>query len=112
MCGAPPAEGQLCAKPTPEQAEVQFVKRVVAVGGDRISMRGGKVVRNGKPETTKGPGDCDGDGCEYPKEITVPDGHLFLLGDNRGVSDDSRFWGPVPEDWLVGKLWFVYKNPS
>ena len=72
-------------------------------------MRGGKLVRNGKPETTSGPRACDDDGCDFPQEITVPKGHLFLLGDNRGASDDSRFWGPVPEDWVVGKLWFVYK---
>jgi len=110
MCGVPPEEGQMCAKPRPERADVQFVQRVVAVGGDRISMRGGKVVRNGKRETTEGPVECEDDGCEFPQEITVPKGHLFLLGDNRGASDDSRFWGPVPEDWLVGKLWFVYKD--
>ena len=111
MCGAgSPDVGQMCAKPTAKKADVKFVKRVVAIGGDRISMRGGKIVRNGKPETTKGPLACDGDGCEFPQEIAVPKGHLFLLGDNRGASDDSRFWGPVPEKWLIGKLWFVYKD--
>ena len=111
MCGGgPPAEGEMCAKPTPEQSKVSFVKRVVAVGGDRISMAGGKLVRNGKPETTKGPQACEDDGCEFPREITVPKGHLFLLGDNRGSSDDSRFWGPVPEDSVVGRLWFVYTD--
>jgi signal peptidase I len=111
MCGGGrPPMGEMCAKPTPEKAKVKFVKRVVAVGGDRISMRGGKLVRNGKPETTKGPRACDGEGCDYPREITVPKDHLFLLGDNRGASDDSRFWGPVPEKWLVGRLWFIYKH--
>jgi signal peptidase I len=111
MCGggAPPV-GQMCAKPTPEKATVKFVKRVVAVGGDRISMQGGKLVRNGKRETRNGPSGCDGAGCDYPREITVPKDHLFLLGDNRGASDDSRFWGPVPEKWLVGRLWFIYKS--
>ena len=111
MCGGgPPPAGQMCAKPTPQRSEISFVKRVVAVGGDRISMRGGKLVRNGKRETTKGPRACEEEGCEFPQEITVPDGHLFLLGDNRGASDDSRFWGPVREKWLIGKLWFVYKD--
>ena len=107
MCagGAPPA-GQMCAKPTGGRADVEFVKRVVAEGGDEISMRGGKVVRNGKPETTDGPRACEGAGCEFPKTITVPKGHFFLLGDNRGASDDSRFWGPVPEDWVIGRYWF------
>ena len=111
MCrGGAPDEGAMCAQPTAGKADIKFVKRVVAVGGDRISMRGGKIIRNGRRETARGRVACDGDGCEFPKEITVPKGHLFLLGDNRGASDDSRFWGPVPEKWLVGKLWFVYKD--
>jgi signal peptidase I len=111
MCGGGrPDVGRMCAKPTAKKADVKFVKRVVAVGGDRISMRGGKIVRNGKRETTKGPVGCDDDGCDFPQEITVPKGHLFLLGDNRGSSDDSRFWGPVPEKWLIGRLWFVYSG--
>ena len=84
-----------------------FVKRIVAEGGDRISMRDGKIIRNGKPETTKGPQVCEeSDGCDYPREITVPEGHFFALGDNRGASDDSRFWGPVPEDQVIGRYWF------
>jgi len=107
MCGGgtPPA-GQMCAKPTAGEAGVTFVKRVVAEGGDKISMRGGKLIRNGKPETTDGPRACDGEPCDFPKTITVPEGHFFMLGDNRGASDDSRFWGPVPEDWVIGRYWF------
>jgi signal peptidase I len=71
-------------------------------------MRGGKIIRNGKPETTDGPRACEGDPCEFPQAITVPAGHLFMLGDNRGASDDSRFWGPVPEDWVIGRYWFGF----
>ena len=108
MCGGgPPAAGAMCAKPTEDSADVTFVKRIVAEGGDQISMRDGKLVRNGKPETTKGPQVCDeSDGCDYPLEITVPEGHFFALGDNRGASDDSRFWGPVPADQVIGRYWF------
>jgi signal peptidase I len=107
MCGggAPPA-GQMCAKPAGGRAAVSFVKRIVAEGGDSISMRGGKLVRNGRRETTDGPRACEGDACEFPGELTVPEGHVFVLGDNRGASDDSRFWGPVPEDWVIGRYWF------
>ena len=107
MCGGgvPPA-GQMCAKPTPRRADVEFVKRVVAEGGDEISMRDGRIVRNGRPETANAPRPCEVDQCQFPEPITIPDGHLFMLGDNRGASDDSRFWGPVPEDWVVGRYWF------
>jgi signal peptidase I len=107
MCGGgtPPA-GTMCAKPTSRRLDTEFIKRIVAEGGDRISMRHGRIIRNGKPETTNGPRSCDGDACEFPRTITVPEGHYFMLGDNRGASDDSRFWGPVPEDWVIGRYWF------
>jgi signal peptidase I len=109
--GGPPPAGQMCAKPTSKRSEVKFIKRVVAVGGDRIAMRDGRAIRNGRVETTTSLGECTGDeGCNYSREISVPDGHLFLLGDNRGSSDDSRFWGPVREDWVIGRLWFVIND--
>ena len=107
MCAdGAPLVGAMCAKATAQRADVKFVKRIVAVGGDRISMRDGKLVRNGKPETTKGPRSCKGDPCDFPRPITVPKGTYFVLGDNRGASDDSRFWGPIKEDWVIGRYWF------
>ena len=104
--GGNPPVGAMCARPGGGRAEVQFIKRIVAEGGDKISMRGGRIIRNGKRETTEGPRACENEGCEFPQTITVPKGHLFMLGDNRGASDDSRFWGPVPEDWVIGRYWF------
>ena len=41
--------------------------------------------------------------CNFPTPITIPASAYFLLGDNRGESEDSRFWGPVPRAWIVGK---------
>lgn len=108
--GGEPPPGQMCAQPSGERLDIKFIKRVAAVGGDRITMRDGKLIRNGRPETARPLGECTDDGCDFPREITVPPGHLFLLGDNRGSSDDSRFWGPVPEDWVVGRLWFVINH--
>ena len=43
--------------------------------------------------------------------IRIPPGHFFMMGDNRGASDDSRFWGPVPEDWIIGQAFLTYWPP-
>ena len=50
--------------------------------------------------------------CDFPKEITIPPDHYFMMGDNRGASDDSRYWGPVPRDWIIGKAFFTYWPPD
>ena len=43
-----------------------------------------------------------------PTPIVVPRGDVFVMGDNRGDSDDSRFWGPVPDSWVIGEAFFTY----
>ena len=51
-------------------------------------------------------------GCDFPKQITIPPDHYFMMGDNSGASDDSRYWGPVPRDWLIGGAFFTYWPPD
>ena len=53
-----------------------------------------------------------GQGCDLPRPITVPRGYVFCMGDNRGASDDSRFWGPMPEDWVIGEAFATYWPPK
>ncbi len=102
--GAPPP-GRMCARPTPERAGVTFIQRVVGLPGDELALRNGIVVRNGEPADEPYTADCGTvQACEFPRPITVPEDHYFLLGDNRGASDDSRFWGPVPRDWILGRV--------
>ncbi len=111
-CGVQVSEGQLCPRPTREKADVNFIKRVVAGPGDRISIDNGHVIRNGKRSREEFARPCGGgDECDYPTEITIPAGHYFMMGDNRGASDDSRFWGPVPREWIIGPAFATYWPP-
>jgi signal peptidase I len=110
--GQPPA-GQVCDRPTEDRAEVNFIKRVVAGPGDRLRIEDGHVVLNGKRQAEPFAEPCGGgDSCEFPTEITIPAGYYFMMGDNRGSSDDSRFWGPVPEKWIIGQAFATYWPPK
>ncbi|HEV2061284.1 MAG TPA: signal peptidase I [Solirubrobacteraceae bacterium] len=107
--------GQLCPRPTDERDDVNFIKRVVGEPGDTIRVVDGRVIRNGRPadEPYANLKFCDGgDNCTFQGSITVPPDHYFMMGDNRGASDDSRFWGPVPRDWFIGGAFATYWPPK
>ena len=116
QCGQRPQQGAACDSPTPEESNINFIKRIVGGPGDTISIIKGRVIRNGK--TTSEPFISDtcandnGAACTLPKTITIPPGHWFMMGDNRGESDDSRFWGPVPTAWIIGPAFATYWPPS
>jgi len=102
-----------CDRPTAGQAKVNFIKRVVAGPGDRIRIDNGHVILNGKRQKEPFAEPCGGGpDCTFPNEVTIPAGHYFMMGDNRGSSDDSRFWGPVPEDWIIGQAFATYWPPK
>jgi signal peptidase I len=114
QCGAPQRDGEACAKPTSQRSNVNFIKRVVAGPGDRISIDDGHVILNGKRQRepfARFEG-CETGDCDFPRTITVPPDHWFMMGDNRGASDDSRFWGPVPRKWVIGGAFATYWPPD
>ncbi len=115
-CGVP-TEGlgssRACSTPTGEASDQTFIKRVVAVGGDRIQIRDGQVIRNGRRQPDGFTNPCGGgQGCTFDGTITVPEDSFFMMGDNRGASDDSRFWGPVPKRWVIGTAIATYWPPK
>ncbi len=100
-----PSLQQPCGKPAPREAKVIFIRRVVGLPGDRIAVVNGYVIRNGTKETVPRIMPCPGiPECTLPRFVVVPPGHYFLVGDDRGDSNDSRFWGPVPRAWIVGAV--------
>jgi signal peptidase I len=116
VCGNPrqgAGHPEACSSPTPDRSPGTWIKRIVAGPGDQFQMRDGHVIRNGEeqeepcvlPRDTALPSDPLPDpSCNFPAPITIPPGHYFVLGDNRGQSIDSRFWGPVRKEWIIGKV--------
>lgn len=108
-----PKRGDVVVFKAPLDSEKDYIKRVIAVPKDTISIKIGKVYLNGeeldetaylKPDVKTYPGNFLTDG----KEITVPDGKYFVLGDNRLNSSDSREWGFVKRNEIIGNSMFVY----
>jgi len=113
VCGLARASGAACSQPEPKRSSTYFIKRIVAGPGDVISIVEGHVIRNGNREPDSYTRPCEGAmECNFPTPIKIPAGHWFMMGDNRGESDDSRFWGPVPTGWIVGGAFATYWPPD
>ena len=113
-CGAEAREGQVCPRPTADRSDVNFIKRIVAGPGDTVAVVAGAVVLNGERQEEDFIRPCpdpQDPSCNFPTPIRVPAGHWFMMGDNRGASDDSRFWGPVPDEWIIGNAFATYWPP-
>ena len=106
----------------PDDPARDFIKRCVALGGDRIEIVDKVVLVNGSPVADQ-PYTFHDDANIYPNSVflhedyrfrdnfgpsTIPEGHLFFLGDNRDNSNDSRFWGPVPASYVKGRAFLIY----
>jgi signal peptidase I len=100
-----PRRGDVVVLRMPERGPELLIKRVIALPGETISISNGSVFVDGQrleepylARETKG----------NMVSLTVPEGHVFVMGDNRGASNDSRVFGAVPLDQVVGRAWFSY----
>lgn len=134
-----PERGDVVVFRSPDNPSEDWIKRIVGLPGDHIAYRNKTVYVNGEPSLQESLGRYVGNGSgrsmtgaslrqekvndtEYRVLVSgnrakrgngewiVPEGHYFVMGDNRDNSNDSRFWGPVPERYLVGKAFLVWMN--
>jgi signal peptidase I len=104
---------QPCDQALASESGQTFVKRVVGLPGDVLQIVGGHVTRNGKREPDTYITACGGSAeCTFSRPIRVPAGDYYMMGDNRGDSDDSRYWGPVPQRYIIGVAFFTYWPPD
>ena len=110
----PPKRGEIIVFSYPLNPERDFVKRVIGIPGDTIKIGNGQVIVNEKVinedyiNSLTPKGDLwFADGVR-PKITKLQDQQYFVLGDNRLGSNDSRNWGPVPENHIHGRVWLSY----
>lgn len=104
-----PRRGDIVVLKFPEHGEELLIKRVIGLPGEKMEIHDGTVYIDGRPLdepylTQKTPGNMPA--------VVVPPLHVFVLGDNRSASNDSRVFGPVPIANIVGKAWLSYWPPQ
>lgn len=106
-----PQRGDIIILSSLDEPKVDRIKRVIALPGETIEIKGDGTVYITRPGETIGrpleePYITHHSGKYFPPQ-TVPLEHYFVLGDNRSVSYDSRAWGTVPRDNIIGKAWLI-----
>jgi signal peptidase I len=113
----PIERGDIVVFKFPEEPERDFIKRVIGLPGDTLELRNQTVSINGQALTEPyahylfppaAEGQMNGDLRRKYGPVTVPDGHYFMMGDNRDDSQDSRFWGFLPQSYVKGRALFIY----
>ena len=108
----PPERGDVIVFDPPTGSEKPYIKRIIGLPGEEVTFGDGQVFIDGEPlpeEYIESPTRCGrSDTCD----VVVPEGNVYVLGDNRRNSSDSRVFGPVPVDNVVGKAWVSYWPPD
>lgn len=106
---SPPKRGDIIVFRYPVDPSRDFIKRVVALEGETVEVKQGYLFVNGRRL----------DEPYLPKQVMsdfgpvkVPPGDLFVMGDNRNNSDDSRVWGPLPKQNIIGKAFVIFWPPG
>jgi signal peptidase I len=97
-----PKAGEIVVVHDPADAKKDIIKRVIALGGDTIEVVDGVLHVNGA--VVDEPYVVNKDVVKGQARFTVPEGYVYVMGDNRPVSGDSRDFGPVAEDQIIGKV--------
>jgi len=106
----PPQRGDIVVLHPPIEQDKPYIKRVIGLPGDRLSIHDGAVYINGErlqEDYLKGIA-TTWSGSVGREEITIPEGQVFVMGDNRNNSTDSRAFGPIEIDDIIGKAWISY----
>jgi signal peptidase I len=106
-----PERGDVIVFKSVEGDGQDLIKRVVGVPGDEIAVRGGKLFVNGEPQKEPYVNKKYPDRSFYAP-TTVPKDHVFAMGDNRANSQDSRIFGPVPEENIEGEAFLRFWPPD
>ncbi len=104
--------GMIVTFKSPPEMEKEYVKRVIGLGGETIEIKDKRVYINGEaldePYVVFKDSEVHNNLRDNMPPYRIPEHHYFCLGDNRDNSYDSRFWGAVPDSYLIGKPWRIY----
>jgi signal peptidase I len=105
--------GDIVSFPFPKDPAVDFIKRIVGLGGEQLEIRAKKVYIDGRELDEPyvqwtDPDIRAGSARDHFGPVQIPENELFVMGDNRDRSNDSRFWGFLPRDNVKGRAFSIY----